>query len=377
MGLSLLLLSMLTAAPAGATVTLPLADALPLLSPAKEVPGVRPPVDALLVHQTLKGKPGQDGLTIEARFEVEVLADKTWSQVPLLPLGPDVVVQHLDAPDAATIAPRGGQLVFFSAKAGSYAFDVRLLVRARAEGAERSAVLGALPSSGVVPLTLQADPGIFEVLGPDEVFPAGGSYTVKWRTRAPVAQAQKREPPPPLEPRIKELVASWVTTLEGRVTARVSYRLHLDRPQRFEVTVPEGQRLESVRVNGQVVPLAVTTGTLTLAATPLRLGETEGTIELRLSQNIGVFHLAGSLRVALPSASWQTDAVRLHAYLPGVFQYRRVGGSLEGGTWGLEPLEKERVLPGTQLEFRQYLVLASSPTVELHYSVDISKSYFR
>ena len=34
-------------------------------------------------------------------------------------------------------------------------------------------------------------------------------------------------------------------------------------------------------------------------------------------------------------------------------------------------------LPGKVLHFRQYLVAASAPTLELGYSVDISNSYFR
>ncbi|MBS1152094.1 MAG: hypothetical protein H6Q89_3792 [Myxococcaceae bacterium] len=360
---------------ASGSVTLPLAEALPLLA-AREERAPRPPIDAVLVEQTLSGKPAQDGLIVDAHFVVEVLADRTWSQLTLLPLGPQVVVQQLESTEGATIAPRGGQLVFLSARAGRYAFDVRLLVRAKVDGADRSATLGAPVSAGVVPLSLAADPGIFELQGPEEVFPTDGQYLVRWRARTHLAQEHRREPPPPLEPRIKQLSASWVTTLEGRVTARLSYRLHLDRPQPFEVTVPEGQQLESVRVNGQVLPVTQKSGVLKLQVAPLRLGETEGTVELRLSQNIGVFHLAGALRVALPSSNWQTDAVALLTYLPAVFEYRRVGGSLEDGEVS-EPGPSDLQLPGKQLKFRQYLVVASSPSVELRYSVDISKSYFR
>ncbi len=370
----LLSLVLLAAEPSG-TVTLPLNEALPLFN-AKEAPASKPPVEAVLVHQTLKGKPAQDGLVIEAGFVVEVLADKTWSQLSLLPLGPDVVVQQLDAPEGSTLAPRAGQLVFMSAKAGRYAFEVRLLVRARGDGAARLATLGAPTSTGVVPLTLEADPGIFELEGPDEVFPTDSRYVVRWKARTHVAQNEKREPPPPLEPRVKQLTASWVTTLEGKVTTRLAYRLLLDRPQPFEVVVPDGQQLESVRVNGQVQTGVAKGGVLKLQVAPVRLGQTEGTVELRLSENIGVFHLAGSLRVGLPSSSWQTDAVALSAYLPTVFEYRRVGGSLEDGDV-TEPSPRDVQLPGRELKFRQYLVVSSAPTVELRYSVDISKSYFR
>lgn len=359
--------------PSSGTVTVPLSEVPELLNP-RLPQAQRPPIDAVLVDQSLTGKPTQDGLSVEAHFLVEVLADGVWSQVPLLPLGPDVVVQQLPSPSGATVAPRAGQLVLLSNKAGRYAFDLRLLVRARAEGAGRTASLGALAGSSVVPLTLDADPGIFEVQGPDAVFPADGRYTVRWKARTAVAEAEKREPPPPLEPRVKQLSASWVTTLEGRVTSRLTYQLALDRPQAFEVTIPEGQVLESVRVNGQVLPAAAGGRVLTVQVSPARLGETEGVVELRLSENIGVFHLGGTLRVALPRAGWQTDAVGLRAYLPAVFEYRRVGGSLEEGE---SAASSDDGLPGRKLSFRQFLVVASSPGVELRYSVDISKSYFR
>ena len=272
--MNVVLLVLLTMAAPSATVTMPLADAMPLMYPAaKEEQAVRPPVEVLLVHQTLKGKPQQDGLIIDGNFVVEVLADKTWSQLVLLPLGPDVVVQQLESPEGATLAPRGGQLVFLSARAGRYVFNVRLLVRAHIDGAARSAILGAPVSSGLVPLALEADPGIFELQGADEVFPVEGRYTVKWRARTHVAPVEKREPPPPLEPKIKQLSATWVTTLEGRVTARLTYRLLLDRPQPLEVTVPEGQQLESVRVNGQVQTGVAKGGVLKL---PQRCSALEG-----------------------------------------------------------------------------------------------------
>jgi len=358
-----------TSGSSSAMVTMPLSEAMPLLQPAV-VKVSRPPVDAVLVHQALKGRPQQDGLGVEARFEVQVLADQTWVQLPLLPLGADTVVQQVDVGEGATVAARDGQLAFFSAKAGAYTVQVRLLVRARVEGLVRSAVFAA--GTGVVPLTLEADPGIFELEGSDELFAVKGQYAVRWKARAQVVKNEKREPPPPLEPRVTQVAATWVTTLEGKVTSRLSYRLQLDRPQPFEVTIPEGQQLESVRVNGQVQTVAAKDGVVKLEVAPVRLGETEGKVELRLAQDIGVFHLAGALRVALPQSSWQTDAVSLVTYLPAVFEYRRVGGSLEEGEIG-EPAG----LPGRALGFRQFLVVASSPSVELRYSVDISKSYFR
>ncbi len=362
---------LLAVAASGGTVTIPLSEAPALLNPiATKAPA--PPVDVLLIEQALRAKPEQDGLSVDARFTLEVLADETWVQLPLMPLGADVVVKDLDMPDGSIVAPRNGQLVFLSSHKGKYAVGAKLLVRTKADGAGRAATFGA--PAGAVPLSVDADPGIFELQGPNEVFPADGRYAVRWRPRSELAKAETREPPPPLEPRVNTLGATWVTTLEGRVTAQLTYALVLDRPQPFEVTIPEGQTLESVRVNGQVVPAAANGRVLTLQVAPVRLGETTGAVELRLSQNIGVFHLTGKLRVALPTSSWQTDFVGLRTYLPAVFEYRRTGGSLESG---VPAFPAAAALPGREITFRQFLVVASSPSVELAYSVDISKSYFR
>jgi hypothetical protein len=97
-----------------------------------------------------------------------------------------------------------------------------------------------------------------------------------------------------------------------------------------------------------------------------------------LARDLGVFHLSGRLKLALPRVSWPVATLKARAHFPAVFNYRREGGSMEQYE-GTEPagLETQTPLPGKVLQFRQYLVAASAPTLELGYSVDISNSYFR
>ena len=101
--------------------------------------------------------------------------------------------------------------------------------------------------------------------------------------------------------------------------------------------------------------------------------DADGTVELQLSRELGVFHLSGRLDFEMPRASWPVAQLDAEVYLPAVFEYRRVGGSLEPAQDGTH-LSK---LPGRMLPFRQHLIAASAPTVELEYSVDLKARYFK
>lgn len=61
-------------------------------------------------------------------------------------------------------------------------------------------------------------------------------------------------------------------------------------------------------------------------------------------------------------------------HLPDVFEYRRLGGSLEP-TDALEWSAPN--MPGRALHYRQHLVASAGPTLELRYSVDLENRYFR
>lgn len=370
--------------PAG-TATVPLEQLIPLYSQRDSTPPAPPPTEALVKSQ-LKGRLSADTLLVTGTFDVEVLAEQRWTQVRLFQLDADTYPTELPTLEGATVGVVDGYLCLVTRKAGRYAFDVGLEVRSPGTGPARRAQLRFGPHVSPVPMALEADTAVFTLMEPlpvpggesSFVYPVQGALRVGWR--AAVAQAEqspKQQVRPPLEPRITEATASWVSTLEGRATLRVSYALSLDREQPLELELPEGHRLERITLNSVPVPVETQDGALKLKVAPARLGETTGTLEVVLARELGVFHLSGRLKLALPRVSWPVAELRARAHFPAVFNYRREGGSLEQVETAASAESPEAALPGKELRFRQYLVAASAPTLELGYSVDISNSYFR
>jgi hypothetical protein len=382
--IALALILAAAAAEQSGSVTLPLAELVPLLNQkqAKEKKAP-PPAPALITSATLRGRLHADSLTVTARIEVAVLADE-WVEVPLLELGPDAMVSVETQADDATVAVRQGRLVLVAEQAGKRTVQANLTVRAAAKGAQRTATLPALHAVERAALQLDVDPA-FEIIdpgleGPKAVLlPRAGRFSVSWRAVNPAAVARKPVERPPLEPAAPHALATWVTTLEGQLELRVRYSLRLDRPQPFVLQLPEGARLVRALVNGRTVgaqpsasaPLG--SRVLQLEAQPSDVGASDGSIEVVLSQELGVFHLSGALRLTMPRASWPIDLVEASAFLPAVFEYRREGGSLEADSRAVT----NKALPGRAVQLKQHRVAASAPAVELSYSVDIEKSYFR
>ncbi len=381
--LSLIVGVMLTAnaSPAG-SATVPLQELLPLYERRQEVV---PPTEAMVVKSELEGHLTPEALLIEARFEVEVLSSERWSQVRLLQLGPDIYLTGLPKLEGAAVGALDGQLAFVSQRPGRYAFDVRLTVRPSAPGPERAAELRYGPHVAPVPLRLEADANAFTLLEPQaigeqvqDVYPRQGVLRVRWRTASPRAVVVQQQVRPPLEPSITAARASWVSTLEGKATVRMHYALRLDREQELELELPAELRLKQVLLNS--VPLAASEkeGRLRVKVAPARLGEMEGTLEVVLAQDLGAFQLSGRLKLAVPRVGWPVASLHAQVHLPAIFNYRREGGSMElYEGQGEDVLPSHVALPGKVLHFRQFLVAASAPTVELGYSVDISQSYFR
>jgi hypothetical protein len=200
---------------------------------------------------------------------------------------------------------------------------------------------------------------------------------IGWRT-AVAPKVARQVVRPPLEPSIPEAHATWVSTLEGKASLRVRYALRLDREQPLELTLPEGHHLERVLLDSTPLVPEEKEGRLLVKVAPTRVGETEATLEVVLTRDLGVFHLSGRLKLALPRVSWPVATLQARAHFPAVFNYRREGGSMEPDEAKAEEApDTSTPLPGKVLHFRQYLVAASAPTLELGYSVDISQSYFR
>lgn len=371
-------------APPPGMVTLPLPKLLELYGrPDREPPSSKPPTQALVVKSQLKGRLTAEAVLVEAHFEVDVLADEGWTEVRLLQLDEHAYLTSEPTVSNATVAPLNGYLSLVTRTPGRYSFDVGFELRPSSAGPERLVQLRFGPQMTPVPLRLEADATAFTLtesaLAQGEqvdVYPRGGVLRVGWRT-AVAPQVARQVVRPPLEPSIPDAQATWVSTLEGRATLRVRYSLRLDREQTLELTPPEGHRVERVLLDARPLSPEEKEGRLQVKVAPTRVGETEALLEVVLTRDLGIFHLSGRLKLALPRVSWPVASLQARAHLPAVFNYRREGGSMEAVDEESATSAADASLPGKVLLFRQYLVAASAPTLELGYSVDISSSYFR
>ncbi len=96
-----------------------------------------------------------------------------------------------------------------------------------------------------------------------------------------------------------------------------------------------------------------------------------------LDDDLPGFHLSGRLFFGFPSASWNIDELYVDLYLPPVFNYEWTGGSPAptSASPGVD-FSHSIPTPGKQLRFHQHLI-ASSPDVEVDYTVDLAGKYFR
>lgn len=364
---SALLLVLLAAGETTGTVTLPLTEARTLLS-TKEEPAA--PISAAVTSQRLDAQVTGDELEVSALFQVTVLDGSRWSRLSLMKLDDRVTLLDATAAEMLLVTTQQNQVVLVTKQPGTYTIELKLSVRA--EGAPvhvARLTRGDDAREGVMHVETAAPEQSLEH-GVD-VLSSGGQWLVKWkgRTQAQVVAAAR----PPMEPVISAARAQVVSTVEGRARMSVEYRLGLDREQSLALKLPSEWMLTRVNVNA--VPRPVPQGReIALAVSPQAAGGREAVVELTLERDFGVFHLSGKLNLALPGASWPTALVDASVYLPNVFEYRRLGGSLE-------PLDgnhpTNQALPGRALHFRQHLVASAGPTLELSYSVDLTNRYFR
>lgn len=363
---ALLMLLLASGEPTG-TVTLPLNEARALLS-TKDEPAA--PISAAVTSQRLEGRVTGESLEVNAVFQVTVLDGARWSRLSLMKLDEGVTLLDATAGDGILTTAQQNQVVFVSKQPGTYTLELKLSVRG--EGAPvhvARLTRGDDAREGVMHVETAAAEQSLEQ-GPD-VLSSSGQWTVKWkgRTQAQVATVAR----PPMEPVISAARASVVSTVEGRARMTVEYRLGLDREQSLALKLPNDWTLTRVNVNA--VPREVPQGReIALKAAPQTAGGRDGLVELTLERDFGVFHLSGKLNLSLPGASWPTSQVDASVHLPNVFEYRRLGGSLEPTD---SNQSTNQALPGKALHFRQHLVASAGPTLELSYSVDLTNRYFR
>ena len=363
----MILAMLLAAAPASTgTVTLPLDEARSLLS--TDVPP-RAPISAAVVSQHLVGQVTGDSLEVTATFQIAVLDGASWSQLSLLKLDSNMTLLSGLSGEGTLITVHKDEVVFISRQPGTYLAVLKLSVRGTG-GALHTAKFrrGADAREGSIHV---------ETAGPEQTMDQGadvlssaGQWIVSWkgRVQAPVAVA-----PPPMEPVVRGARVQVVSTVEGRARMTVEYRLGLDRDQALGLRLPPEWTLTRLSCNG--APRAVPPGReVSVTVGPQNALGHDGVVELTLERDLGVFHLSGRLNLSLPGASWPTSVLEVSVHLPNVFEYRRLGGSLE-------PDEKSewtpQDMPGIALRYRQHLVASAGPTLELSYWVNLEKRYFR
>ncbi len=375
----------LPAAPGAAgTVTLPLAELLELkrVGQAAEHPKApAPPVRATIGKLEIGGRLLDAGLDAAAQVEVTVVGDG-WVTVPLLEVGPGTQLASFPAVEGAVVAVVKGHLCLVAEKAGAYAFTIRWLQRPAAAGQARSLELRPAPLSPAL-LRLQYDEALFRLTSPAQrddaagalVYPVAGRIAVAWQQLPRVRPRAAARPP--IEPVVAAAHASVVATLDGRRITRVQYRLRFEGERPFAVTLPRGQSVERVYLNGAAHAFTRTDDELSLPVQAARAGDGAATVELVLSEAQSGYPLSGTLAFALPSPRWGQNDLFVTLHLPPVFEYRWAGGSLE--TVGQAPPVEwawEIPTPGKTMSLHQQLV-SSFATVQVAYTVDLAGSYYR
>jgi hypothetical protein len=348
------------------TVTLPLTEARSLLS-TKEEPAA--PISAAVISQRLVGQVTGDSLEVTATFQITVLEAERWSRLSLIKLDPNVTLLDATSGGGMLITAHLGDVAFVSRQPGTYSVELKLSVRGTGSPVHvaqltrgndaREGILHVETATAAQSLEHGAD-----------VLSSGGPWVVRWKGTAQTSVAAAR---PPMEPVVSSSRVQVVSTVEGRARMTVEYRLGLDREQPLALKLPADWTLTRLNVNS--TPRTVPQGReIAIVVTPQSAGGREGLVELTLERDFGVFHLSGKLNFSLPGASWPTAVVDASVHLPNVFEYRRLGGSLEPSDSAQSTQES---LPGRALHFRQHLVASAGPTLELSYSVDLTNRYFR
>ncbi len=368
------------------TATLPLAEVLAMqkkIDDASKQIDTSPPVAATVQRIELSGRILHEAVEFKAHFDIDVLEDDSWVELPLLRQDARTHVLNLPKVTGAAFAVRDGELLFITKKRKRFQFDISILKEANREGNQRSLRL-ELANAAVSTCSLSFDEDLFELLNsrvlarPDSVlvFPRQGACAIEWAVRESSVVRKVRETPD-IASVVPAAYASSVSTLEGMRITRLLYRLRFAGRKMIEFEIPQNQTVERAYLNGFAVPVETSGNQLQIEASPARAGDESATIELVLTAQDGVYHLAGDLALSLPRASWPINEIFLDLHLPDVFNYQWKSGSLSPAKSSSMPNFTYRVpLPGKRMSLHQYLVTAHAPHVSLEYAVDLKGQYF-
>ena len=372
-----------------ATATLPLEAVLKLHQKNREDAQRqqdKPPVAASITSLQFDGRLLDRALSVKVAARVSVL-DDAWVSVKLLAIDAAMKVSSIPTLDGGDLTIRDGWLTFVTRRTGNHLVELEFLLQAKRKG-KRATVRFEHGAAAMSRLQLRYDPHLFRVQPAGgiqradglQLYPQGRSYQLSWDQLKPsrsVKAARKELQRPPTEPVIVEANASAVATLDGRRITRVLYRLRFEGKQNLKLTIPQGQKLTKVFLNGARQPAQVDHGQLELQVTPARAGGQETTLELVLLKKQQPYALSGRLDYRLPRASWGINDLFVTLHLPPVFTYKWTGGSLaEVPEVAEADYSYDIPTPGRKVHLHQQLVFEAAHT-QLSYTADLKGNYYR
>jgi hypothetical protein len=370
-----------TPSSADSNATVPLQELLRLYrveQSSTDVSRPAPPVRATVQKCEMVGRLLQSALEVTAQMEVVVLAENEWVQVPLLEKDIRTSFVRLPALESATLSVVAGQLVLVTEKPGRYQFEI-VFRKSTASAGTRSVDL-RVSESAQSSLKLHFDESLFRVAqAPDgdgaTLYPEQGRFTVNW-TAVQQAQIQKRQRPP-VESKVTQAVGEVISAMSGKTVTRIVYTLRLEGIRPFDLTLPLGEGLERVYLNGAPLAVATKGQSLHVEVTPARSGDDSAALEVVTSHQQAGYALSGTIDYQFPVTAWPCDELFVTLHLPLAFNYQWVGGSLSPGESTPEQtFSYELPTPGKTVALHQQLV-DGLPSARVKYSVDLAQSYFR
>ena len=368
------------------TATLPLNEVLRLhQSTHPVVPTPEPPPVAHTVSLfDVQARIISDAIEATASVKLTVFGTE-WTNVPLLKPNNTLHLTSLPTVEGGHFVSPGGALSFVSNQAGTYEFEIGFLVKATKQGKQSQITLTPVEAA-IQRLRLKHDEGLFKVTSARArregetliVFPEEGQIRLAWKAlRIPTKTDEEKRVRPPIEPVVSSGYASVVVTLDGQRITRSRYNLRFQGQEPLTIDVPSGQILTKLYLNGISRPIDSSSGETKIMVTPPRPGDQSAVVELVLKETNPPMALSGDLTFTLPEISWNVNEMTCTLFLPTVFNYQWVGGSLSPG----EPDEFPSYTfdiptPGKAISVKQQLVNGSADTV-VEYTVDLAQNYFQ
>ena len=370
-----------------ASATLPLEELLMLHTRADQqeadeeaAPPLEYVVDSFDVQARIVGN------AIEATASIRVTVfEEGWIRVPILMRSAGLDITSLPDIEDGSIVSDAKSIGFLTESAGSYEFELGFIKQAKSTSSLRQVTIQPAQAT-LRRMHLDYDAELFALTSTGlqqegdslVLFAKNGVFALGWKTLQPTNDnAALKKKRPPIEPVVTEGTASIVVTLDGQRISRAHYQLRLQGEQTLVVTIPEGQTLSKVYLNGISQQTIVDGNLAHLKVSPPRVGEQSAILELVLREQTDPLALTGQLGFSLPTLSWGVNELRAVLHLPDVFNYNWVGGSLSPGEVSVEPIYTFKIpTPGRSLSVSQQLV-NGSPDAQIRYAVDLVGKYFR